>query len=201
MGNGPRLTTALALAFLPATAPASPPPVEVLLDNPQVRILRAADVSAVAGIVDAVVIPLADGPSRKAGEAYWSGSTPSPGVAGPVVVVEPRTGRVWSASPTPGASPPSFVGLSFKPLFENNRVAVMRGRMDAGAHEDFHTHPVDMVVVHLSGGTIEDTAGGKTVVHTWRRGEVEFEGAGTSHSSRNLADAVDAILVHIKPRT
>jgi hypothetical protein len=41
-------------------------------------------------------------------------------------------------------------------------VNVIRGRMDVGAQEGFHTHASDIVLVHLSGGTIEDTADGKT---------------------------------------
>ena len=89
--------------------------------------------------------------------------------------------------------------MSFKPLLDNERVRVIRGRMEVGAREGFHTHASDIVVVHLSGGAIEDTAGGKTKVNHWKRGDVEFEPRGSSHSARNVGPAVDAVLVTLKP--
>jgi quercetin dioxygenase-like cupin family protein len=89
--------------------------------------------------------------------------------------------------------------MSFTPVFENDRVSVIRARMEVGAREAFHTHGSDTLVVHLSGGEIEDTADGKTVVNRWKRGDVEFEAFGSSHSARNTAGAVDVVLVALKP--
>ena len=89
--------------------------------------------------------------------------------------------------------------MSFTPVFENDRVRVIRARMDVGAREGFHTHGSDTIVVHLSGGEIEDTANGKTTVNRWKRGDVEFEGRGSSHSARNVGQAVDVVLVALKP--
>jgi quercetin dioxygenase-like cupin family protein len=88
--------------------------------------------------------------------------------------------------------------MSFTPLFENARVSVLRARMEVGAREGFHTHASDTVVVHLSGGEIEDTADGKTVVNRWKKGDVEFESLGSSHSARNIGHAVDVVLVALK---
>jgi quercetin dioxygenase-like cupin family protein len=154
----------------------------------------------------AVVIPLQDGPTRKAGAAYWTGD-PASGAsdaAGPFVVVEPKNAASPEAPPSapPSATKPGeqpSTGLSFVPLFENDRVAVLRARMEEGAREGFHTHARDIVVVHLSGGAVEDTAEGATKVNHWKRGDVEFEGRGTSHSSRNAGDAIDVVLVTLKP--
>src|SRR5581483_4214552 len=98
----------------------------------------------------------------------------------------------------PSASQPGggqFTGMSFKTLFENDRVRVMRARMEVGAREGFHTHAADTVVVHLSGGEIEDTADGKTKTNRWKPGDVEFEARGSSHSARNAGAAVDVVLV------
>ena len=89
--------------------------------------------------------------------------------------------------------------MSFKTIFENGRVTVMRARMDVGAREGYHTHASDTLVVHLSGGSIEDTAEGKTVVNHWKHGDVEFEARGSSHSARNVDGAVDVVLVALKP--
>ena len=55
-------------------------------------------------------------------------------------------------------------------------------------------------MVHLSGGEIEDTAEGKTVVNRWKPGDVEFESLGSSHSARNVGGAVDVVLVALKPQ-
>ena len=89
--------------------------------------------------------------------------------------------------------------MSFKTVFENARVTVMRARMEVDAREGFHTHGADTIVVHLSGGDIEDTANGRTTVNHWKPGDVEFEAKGSSHSARNVGQAVDVVLVALKP--
>jgi quercetin dioxygenase-like cupin family protein len=160
---------------------------------------------AVFGHLAAVFVVLEDDATRKAGDAYWSELPESahPGEVGTFVIVEPKEPPPAAAPKAPAASAspgkPVFTGMSFKPLFENGRVNVIRGRMDVGAQEGFHTHASDIVLIHLSGGTIEDTADGKTRVNHWKHGDVEFEGRGSSHSARNLGPAVDAILVTLKP--
>lgn len=97
----------------------------------------------------------------------------------------------------PGEAP--FVGMSFRTLFENSLVSVIRARMEVDAREGVHTHGADTIVVHLSGGAIEDTAGGKTIVNRWKPGDVEFEARGSSHSARNVGQAVDVVLVTLAP--
>ena len=84
-------------------------------------------------------------------------------------------------------------------MFQNDRVAVIRARMDVGAQEGVHTHGSDIIVVYLTGGTIEDTAGGNTKVNRWKHGDVELETKGSSHSARNIGPAIDVVLVTLKP--
>ncbi len=179
----------------------------VALQNAHVRAYRTTE-GARAGVVHApgVVVWLEDGPAGKAGRAIWmdDAGAPPPGDAGgsSIVIVQPlgRPARSTSAPPSgskPGDAP--FTGMSFVPLFENARVSVLRARMDVDAREGFHTHASDTVVVHLSGGEIEDTANGKTVVNRWKPGDVEFEARGSSHSARNVGHAVDVVLVALKP--
>lgn len=192
-----------------ASLAASP---RVVVDNAAVRVYRttAAELASVphgAG----VVISLENTARTTLGNAVWledvAGASPVPALGGaavavvPVVVVQPLR-RSEAPPPSTGSRPGEspFTGMSFKPMFENDRVSVIRARMEVGAREGFHTHGADTVVVHLSGGEIEDTADGKTVVNRWTRGDVEFEGRGTSHSARNIGDAVDVVLVAIKPR-
>jgi quercetin dioxygenase-like cupin family protein len=182
----------------------------VVLDNARVRVLKASTSLAIRDHPAAVVVPLEEGAGRKAGAAYWSGDpAPPDGPTGTeasrFIIVEPK-----EPAPPPPARPtaidagpkpdrPPFTGMSFTPLFENDRVRVVRGRMDVGAVEGFHTHTSDIVVVHLSGGVIEDTANGNTKISRWKTGDVEFEPRGSSHSARNAGDAVDAVLVTLKP--
>ena len=182
---------------------------EVLLDNARVRIVRTSGLPR--GGAAAVVVPLEDGPGRKKGDAWWftgeKADTTSGG--GTFVVVEPKPAPA-AAAPPAGAPAPAveggskpgdqtFKGISFVPLFENDHVVVLRARMEVGAEEAFHTHARDVVVVHLSGGAIEDTADGKTKVNRWKPGDVEFEARGSSHSARNVGGAIDVVLVTPKP--
>ena len=91
-----------------------------------------------------------------------------------------------------------FTGMSFNTVFENDKVRVIRARMEVDAREGFHTHAADTVVVHLTGGEIEDTANGKTVVNRWKPGDVEFEARGSGHSARNIGKPIDVVLVAVK---
>jgi quercetin dioxygenase-like cupin family protein len=184
------------------TAPIAAP--LAVLDNPSVRVYRTTTDSLTR--LDhgpAVVVSLEDSSAAAAGSAVWLddaaiGSGRSH-LQGAIVVIQPRRAR--PSAPATGSKPGDapFTGMSFKPMFENDRVSVIRARMEVGAREGFHTHGSDTIVVHLSGGEIEDTANDKTVVSRWQRGDVEFEGLGTSHSARNVGGAVDVVLVALKP--
>ena len=171
------------------------------LDNPRVRAYRTTT-AALTTIAHGpgVVVSLENG---DLGKAVWvedaaaaSGQMP---LHGAVVVVQPRGRRPPAAAAGSKPGDALSTGMSFKPLFENDRVSVMRARMDVGAHEGLHTHGSDTIVVHLSGGAIEDTADARTVVNRWTRGDVEFEAVGSSHSARNVGGAVDVVLVVLKP--
>jgi quercetin dioxygenase-like cupin family protein len=188
----------LIITVLAATAP--------VLENPRVRAYRSTD-GSLDGVAHgaAVVISIADAPGMKAGTAVWvedaAVRTSTTSSRGSIVIVQPL--RVAGAKTPPAGSKPGdapFTGMSFNPIFENDRVSVIRARMEVGAREGFHTHGSDTIVVHLSGGEIEDTAGGKTVVNRWKSGDVEFESLGSSHSARNVGGAVDVVLVALKPQ-
>ncbi len=168
-----------------------------ILDNARVHIVEAKGRVQAAEVAPAVVVRV---PS---GDAEWldeSARGRNGAVPGPAIVVQVKNGSSTAPAP-PSASQPGggqFTGRSFKTLFENDRVRVMRARMEVGAREGFHTHAADTVVVHLSGGEIEDPADGKTKTNRWKPGDVEFEARGSSHSARNAGAAVDVILVALK---
>ena len=171
-----------------------------VIDNAQVRVYRTT-VEALAGIDHGpgVIVSL---DTRDLGKAVWADDAAAAGgqvqMRGAIVVVQPRAKRPPSppAGSKPGDAP--FTGMSFTPLFDNDRVSVLRARMEIGAREGLHTHASDTIVVHLSGGEIEDTADGKTIVNRWKRGDAEFEAFGSSHSARNVGGAVDVVLVAMK---
>ena len=191
------LTPARPWSIHEADAGASTTPT-VVFENERVKVIRAGTGLGLSSYPAAVVVFLDNG------EARWSEDLP-PGVGEkrPFIIVEPKGPSGSRTSPAgPGAlgplgAPPP--GFSFDPLFENDRVRVIRGRMEANAQEGPHTHASDIVLVHLSGGTIEDTAEGKTKINRWKPGDVEFEARGSSHSARNRGPAVLAVLVTLKP--
>jgi quercetin dioxygenase-like cupin family protein len=179
----------------------------VVLDNARVRVFKTSG-ATLTGVAHGpgVVVPLADGPTRKAGDAYWADDAaiprdPNGADLGPLVIVEPKAFTARAPLSQAGSKPGEgqFVGMSFKTLFENEKLAAIRARMDVNAREGFHTHASDTLVVHLSGGAIEDTADGTTKVNRWKPGDVEFESRGSSHSARNVGSAVDVVLVALKP--
>ena len=184
------------------SASGAPAPPRAAIDNPHVRVYRTT-AGALARVPPGpgVVVSIEEG---SLGTAVWMKNVAAPSRAssmrGAVVVVEPR--RAPHAAPPETGSKPgegTFTGMSFKTMFENERVSVIRARMEVGAREGFHTHASDTIVVHLSGGQIEDTADGKTVVNNWKAGDVEFEARGSSHSARNVGQPVDVVLVTLKP--
>jgi quercetin dioxygenase-like cupin family protein len=194
----------------PGPASAAPGPVTsaaaTVLDNARVRVWRASGTRALAAHPAAVVVVLEQDPTRNSDHVFWSG-TPNvlsgadrPGAS--FLVVEPRASAPPNAAPSPAASatpPPVFVGMNFTPVFDNDQVRVLRARMDVGAKEGLHTHGSDLVVIYLSDGEVEDTANGTTKVDHWKRGDVEFEARGSSHSTQNLGAAIDAFIVGLKP--
>ena len=178
-----------------------------VLDNPRVRAYRITDGSR-SGVAHgpAVVVSLDNAPDGSLGTATWvedaAAASAIPSGRHAVAIVQPLRSSSIAPHPPAGSQPGDapFERMSFKPVFENDRVSVIRARMEVGAREGFHTHGSDTVVVHLSGGEIEDTAAGKTIVNRWKPGDVEFESLGSSHSARNLGAAVDVVLVALKPR-
>jgi quercetin dioxygenase-like cupin family protein len=171
------------------------------IDNARVRVYRTT--AGALGSIEhgpGVIVSVEAG---DLGKAVWVDDAAAPDtqmpLRGAIVVVQPRARRPPSppAGSKPGEAP--FTGMSFTPLFDNDRVSVLRARMEVGAREGVHTHASDTIVVHLSGGEIEDTADGKTVVNRWKRGDAEFEAFGSSHSARNVGGAVDVVLVALKP--
>jgi len=184
----------------------------VVLDNARVRVVQPTGASipemdhrpGVIVRLDTGEASWADDVTRSAESLALQAQSSTPSEAARdfgrgIVIVEPKDAA--TAPPPPSATQPGgaqFTGMSFKPIFENDKVRVIRARMELDAREGFHTHGSDTIVVHLSGGEIEDTANGKTVVNKWKPGDVEYEARGSSHSARNIGKPVDVVLVALK---
>jgi quercetin dioxygenase-like cupin family protein len=175
----------------------------VVMDNARVRVYRT-DAASLTGVEHGpgVIVWIDANAGDSHVRAVWRDDVADRTSLAPgsIVVVQMKKSAgkpAQSAGSAPGSAP--FVGMSFTPLFENAQVSVLSARMEVDAREGFHTHGSDTLVVHLSGGEIEDTADGKTVVNRWKRGDVEFEALGSSHSARNVGRPVDVILVALKP--
>src|SRR4051812_44869151 len=152
-----KMRTAIAVAVVAALAGSlsaqTPGRAVQTLDNARVRAFRTT-----AGVLEGVphgpgvVIWLADGPKGTAGHAAWvdDASVPPPDGAGSgeivIIQLRPPSPTPPSAGSKPGDAP--FTGMSFVPQFENDRVSVLRARMEVGAREGFHTHGSDTIVVH-----------------------------------------------------
>src|SRR5262245_58075019 len=133
------------------------PAATLVLDKPQVRVYRTAD-NSMTGVEQGpgVVISLDNRSGSTDGNAVWMDNVLAQGftlAGGSLVVVQPRRPRNPPApvpapapSQTPGGS--AFTGMSFKQLFTNDMVTVIRARMEVGATEAFHTHGSDAVVIH-----------------------------------------------------
>ncbi len=172
---------------------------EVLLDNAWVSITRT-DRTAGTNVdaPSAVAVALENSQDWRVGDAFWLREASGTEI-GDFIILEPKLDG--PEVEVDGGSAPGeaeFVGLSFRELFADDHVEVLRARMEVDAREGFHTHGSHRIVVHLSGGSIEDTAAGVTKVNEWQRGDVEWEGKGSSHEARNLGEAVEVVLVVLK---
>lgn len=200
---------ALTAISMPGASPADQPAASptVALENASVRAYRTmADALTRVPHGPGVVVWLETSLPDKDVRVLWMDDVAAPPVlgalSGPVVVVQPLRRAAAGAPQTPSeprSANAEFTGMSFVPVFENARVSVRRAHMDVDAREGFHTHGDDIVVVHVSGGEIEDTSNGKTVVNRWKPGDVEFEARGSSHSAQNVGQPISVVLVEVKP--
>src|SRR5262245_55520564 len=107
------------------------PAATVVLDSPRVRVFRTAD-GSFAGVDNGPSVVI----SLDSATAVWMDNVVSQGqttVAGSLIIVQPRSAPAApaAAAPAPPGSAPGespFKGMSFTPVFENDRVRVKIGR-------------------------------------------------------------------------
>jgi len=197
-------------------------PTETLIDNDQVKVVRALEQPHVKGKfhehkLNRVMIYLQSGRQRfgyqdgrkpdvfdfTAGEVKWS---PSEGMHSPEVVSGTPFNIIEVELKKPGAGKP--IEASLDPLkidpkhyhleFENDQVRVLRVKI--GAHETAptHQHSLNRVTVFLTGQDFRVTAGGKVDSVQHRAGDVAW-GTPLTHQEENASDQpFEALVVEIK---
>ena len=199
--------------LLPAATP------ETLIENPQVRVVRAVDLPHSPGQLhkherNRVMIYLqagsetitsADGKKQnltwKAGEARWS---PAGGMHtseitsdAPVTIIEVELKKEGNPSKQAGGplDPVKLDPQTYKVEFENSQVRVLRVKMAPQHHVPMHEHALDRVVVYLTDQNSSMTApDGKTDVAKHKAGEVSW-GLPTRHQEVNLNDKPMEVVV------
>lgn len=199
--------------LLPAATP------DVLLENEQVRVVRAVDQPHSPGQLhkherNRVMIYLqagsetitsADGKKQnltwKAGEAKWS---PADGMHtseitsdAPVTIIEVELKKEGNAAKKAGGplDPVKLDPQTYKVEFENSQVRVLRVRMAPQHHVPMHEHALNRVVVYLTDqNSSMTTPDGKTDIAKHKAGEVSW-GPPTRHQEVNLSDKPMEVVV------
>jgi len=194
---------------------------QTLLENDQVRVLKAVDKPHTPTKphdhkVNRVMVYLTAGKQQftmdgkttvkdwKAGQAVWS---PAAGVhVGEVlsannleiVEVEIKKPADPSKSPKTALDPVAIDKKHYKVEFENPQVRVFR--VHFGPHESapLHEHVLNRVVVYLTDQNTKMTADGKVETATHKAGEASW-GGPVKHLEENLMDKpFEAIVVELK---
>jgi hypothetical protein len=196
---------------------------EVLLENEQVRVLRAVDQPHIASLPhkderNRVMIYLQAGSQEitaedgkklnmqwKAGETKWSpagGMHTSEITSGaPVTIIEVEIKKEGEANKKVSASldPLQVDPQDYKLEFENSQVRVTRVKMGPEHPVPMHEHALNRVVVCLTDqNSSMTTPDGKTETVRHKAGEVSW-GRPTQHKELNLSDKpLEVVVVEVK---
>jgi uncharacterized RmlC-like cupin family protein len=196
---------------------------EVLLENEQVRVLRAVDQPHVASQPhrherNRVIVYLQPGSERitpaggqaenlewKAGEARWSpaGGTHTSEITSnaPVTMIEVEIKKAGDPGEKVSATldPLKVDPQTYKLVLENSQVRVMHVTMQPHRHVPLHQHMLNRVMVYLMDQhSSMTTPDGKTETSQHKAGDVAWGGA-TKHSEINLSDKpLEVLVVEVK---
>ena len=205
-----------ALASIP-TAPSA-----VLVENNEVKVVRALEKNQVVGKfhqhdMNRVMVYLQSGRQRfeyqdgrqpavfdwKAGQVVWS---PPSGMHSPEVldhdfdIIEIELKTPGTDKPITGNLDPLKVDPGhYKLEFENPQVRVLRVRIPPHGVAPMHEHPTDRVTVFLTDQNFQTTdSTGKVATVEHKAGDVAW-GTPIEHSEKNLSDQpFEAVSVEIK---
>jgi quercetin dioxygenase-like cupin family protein len=194
---------------------------QTLLENDQVRVLKAVDKPHAKTRphdhqVNRVMVYLNAGKQEvinegktsyleyKAGQALWSPKTTTHTAevvsAEPVTILEVELKKEGDPKKTPNAAldPVKVDPKHYKVEFENPQVRVVRVHFPPGEGAPLHEHVLNRVVCYLSDQKVRVTTDGKPVVVEHKAGEASWGGAA-KHSELNVGDKpFDAVVVELK---
>jgi quercetin dioxygenase-like cupin family protein len=218
-----QLTWTAALLFLGAVlAPIPTQPSATLLENDQVKVLRALEQTNGVGKFhkhdsNRVMVYLQSGKQRfqyqdgrkpetfdwKAGQVVWS---PADGMhAGEVLdhpfnIIEVELKNKGTDTPVTAERDPFTVSpKNYKLEFENPQVRVFRVMIPAHASVPLHEHKLNRVTIFLTDQHFSATdSAGKVTTTDHKAGDIAW-GSPLEHSEQNLSDqAFEAVAVELK---
>jgi uncharacterized RmlC-like cupin family protein len=198
-------------------------PRAVLIDNDQVKVLRALEKPHVPGAfhdhkMNRVMVYLQPGTQRfkyqdgrppktfefKAGEVKWS---PTEGMHSPEVISEEPFNIIETEIKIPGtgkAIPAELDPLKINPKryhleFENRQVRVLRVHLEGHAETPMHRHTLNRVTIFLTDQDFSaKDSSGKVTYSKHKAGDVIW-GTPTAHSEVNLSDKpFEAVVIELK---
>jgi uncharacterized RmlC-like cupin family protein len=222
-----QITSVAALLLLGATlAPIPTAPSGELLENDEVKVVRALEKNQVVGKfhqheMNRVMVYLQSGRQRfeyqdgrqpavfdwKAGQVVWS---PPSGMHSPKVldhdfdIIEielktPATGKPVTSNPDPLKDPLKIDPSLYTLEFENPQVRVLRVRIPPHGVAPMHEHSTDRVTVYLTDQNFQTKdSTGKVATVEHKAGDVAWA-TPVEHSEQNLSNQpFEAVTVEIK---
>ncbi len=197
---------------------------QVVIENEHVRVLKVTDpphrkgqlhehaMNRVMVYLDEghIVINYEDGKTDdqkvKAGEVRWSqagGKHTSENIgAGPVEIVEIelKSKPGGESKPVTAAlDPPKVHPATYKILFENDQVRVLRAKLDPHMKVKQHEHTLNRVQVFLTDFSAKVTAADGTLSEIKRKaGDTAFSGPAKHEEENLLATTGEVVLVELK---
>jgi quercetin dioxygenase-like cupin family protein len=194
----------------------SPKIYQVVIDNPQVRVLRVVAApgakTAMHQHPDNMTVLLTNGKMEftdgdgktqtvemKAGEAMWSGAQKHMGVNAGTTPLEAIVVELKGSAPPKATLPTSRPNATMTKLADSPRAEAFKITADSSFKEEPKTtHDYDQVVIATAPSTFSIEVGGKTTT-TWKRGDAVFIGRGQPHQAQSTGGKPqEFIIVAIK---
>jgi hypothetical protein len=179
---------ALALGIF-ALARAEPP----VIDNERVTVRDTT------GAVPAVPLDFVAVRLDRPGTAEVGRKGSAAGAPGAHTVVIELKDHPVAPIPNTSGYPPAFPRPHVERLFESDRVIVWSYRWLPGEPTPMHFHDKDVVVVFEEDTVLRSTTpDGRSVVNTYKSGDIRFNRRDRTHTERLVGDSGSAVITELK---
>jgi hypothetical protein len=114
------------------------------------------------------------------------------------VVIDLKDAPSGAVANTSGL-PPGFPRPGSKKVFENSRVIVWNYTWLPGKPTPMHFHDKNVVVVYAGNGPLKSVApDGKTVINSYKAGEIRFNSANRAHYEELMDGEQSAVMMELK---